>query len=173
MTQMKNERLHDSLKVLLAWCKSKTKLLYTCHQASLVAQMIKNLPAMQETWVWSLGWEDWSRESATYSSILAWTIPWTEEPGRLWFMGWQRVGHDWATNIFTSWASQVAPVVKTSPANTGDIKRRRFDPWVGKITQRRAWQPTPGFLLGESHGQRSLVGYHPQGCKELDTTEAT
>ena len=46
----------------------------------------------------------------------------------------------------------------------------RFDPWVGK---RRAWQPNPVFLPGESHGQRSLPGYSPWGHKELDTTEAT
>ena len=52
-------------------------------------------------------------------------------------------------------------------------KRRGFDPWVGKILWRRKWQPTPVFLPGESHGQRSLVGYSPQGCKELDTTEHT
>ena len=52
--------------------------------ASLVAQMIKNLPAIQETWVRSLGWEDpLEDEMATHSSILAWRIPWTEEPGRL------------------------------------------------------------------------------------------
>jgi len=46
-----------------------------------------------------------------------------------------------------------------------------FDPWVGKIPWQRAWQPTPVFLPGESHGQRSLVGYCPWGCKELDTTK--
>ena len=46
-----------------------------------------------------------------------------------------------------------------------------FDPWDGKILWRRAWQPTPVFLPGESHGQRSLVGYGPWGHKELDTTE--
>ena len=46
-----------------------------------------------------------------------------------------------------------------------------FDPWVGEIPWRRKWQPTPVFLPGESHGQRTLVGYSPQGCKELDTTE--
>ena len=45
-------------------------------------------------------------------------------------------------------------------------KRHRFDPWVGKIPWRRAWQPTPVSLPGESHGQRSLEGYSPQGCKE-------
>ena len=48
-----------------------------------------------------------------------------------------------------------------------------FDPWVGKIPWRRAQQPTPVFLPGESHGQRSLVGYCPEGRKALDTTEAT
>ena len=46
-----------------------------------------------------------------------------------------------------------------------------FDPWVGKIPWRRAWQPTPVFLPGESHGQRSLVGYSPWCCKVLDRTE--
>ena len=46
-----------------------------------------------------------------------------------------------------------------------------FDSWVGKIPCRRAWKPTPVFLLGESHGQRSLAGYSPWGHKELDTTE--
>ena len=44
-------------------------------------------------------------------------------------------------------------------------RRHRFDPWVGKIPWRRAWQPTPVFLPGESHGQRSLAGYSPQGCR--------
>ena len=63
-------------------------------------------------------------------------------------------------------------VVKNLPANAGDM-RHKFDPRVGKIPWRRAWQPTPVFLPGESHGQRSLVGYSPWGCKELDTTEVT
>ena len=63
--------------------------------ASLVAQMVKCLPAMRETWVRSLGWEDLpGKEMATQSSILAWKIPWTEEPGRLQSMGSQRVGHN-------------------------------------------------------------------------------
>ena len=49
--------------------------------------------------------------------------------------------------------------------------RLNFDPWVGKIPWRRKWQLTPKFLLGESHGQRSLMGYNPWGCKELDVSE--
>ena len=65
------------------------------HNTSLVAQTIKCLPTMQETRVQSLGREDpLEKEMAPYSSILAWKIPWTEEPGRLQSMGLQRVGHD-------------------------------------------------------------------------------
>ena len=64
-------------------------------RASLVAHTVKELPAMQETWVRSLGWEDpLEKEMATHSSILAWRIPWTEEPGRLQSVGSQRVGHN-------------------------------------------------------------------------------
>ena len=65
------------------------------HQASLVAQRLKRLPVMQETWVRSLSREDpLEKEMATHSSILAWRIPWTEEPGGLHSTGLQRVGHD-------------------------------------------------------------------------------
>ena len=68
-------------------------------RASLVAQMVKNLPAdsslLQETRVRSLGWEDaLEKEMDIHSSVLAWRIPWTEEPGGLQSMGSQRVGHD-------------------------------------------------------------------------------
>ena len=64
-------------------------------KASLIAQMVNNLPAVQETWVQSLGQEDpLEKEMATHFSILTWKIPWTEEPGGLQFMGSQRVGHD-------------------------------------------------------------------------------
>ena len=62
---------------------------------SLVAQRVKHLPAMQETWVRFLGQEDLlENEMATYSSTLAWKIPWMEEPGKLSSMGSQRVEHD-------------------------------------------------------------------------------
>ena len=63
--------------------------------ASLVAQTVKSLPAVWETWVRSLGWEDLlEKEMATHSSTLAWKILWTEEPGGLQSMRSQRVGHD-------------------------------------------------------------------------------
>ena len=64
-------------------------------EASLVAQMVKHLPAVRETWVRSPGWEDpLEKEIATHSSTLAWKIPWMEEPSRLQSMGSQRIRHD-------------------------------------------------------------------------------
>ena len=91
----------------------------------------------------SLYYTSAEKAMAPHSSTLAWTIPWTEEPGRLQFMGSQRVGHDWATSLslFT------------------------FMHW------RRKWQPTPVFLPGESQGQGSLVGCRL--CTESNTTEVT
>ena len=58
-------------------------------------------------------------------------------------------------------------MVRNLPA----VQETWFNPWVGKIPWKREWQPTPVFLPGKSHGQRSLVSYSPWGCKELDTTE--
>ena len=58
---------------------------------------------------------------------------------------------------------KMALVVKNLPANAGDVRDWGFDPWVGKMPWRRKWKPTPVFLPGESHGQRSLMGYSPRG----------
>ena len=71
---------------------------------SVVVHMVNNLSEMQETQIWSLSWEDTlEKEMATLSSILAWIIQWTEEPGRLQFMGSQRVGHDLVTKQQHNW----------------------------------------------------------------------
>ena len=76
----------------------KSQLSLNCcliKRASLVAQMVKCLSAVQETWVSSLSWEDpLEKEMAVHSSTLAWKISWMEEPGRLQSVGSQRVGHD-------------------------------------------------------------------------------
>ena len=78
----------ESNNTLKASCTKSTR-------TSLVAQMVKRLPTMQETRVQSLGQEDpLEEEMAIHSSTIAWKIPWTEEPGRLQSMGSQRVGHD-------------------------------------------------------------------------------
>ena len=82
---------------------------------------------------------------APHSSTPAWRLPWTEEPGGLQSMGLQRLGHDWATSLYLF----------------------TFMHW------RRKWQPTPVFLPGESQGWGSLVGCHPWGRTESDTTGAT
>ena len=66
-------------------------------------------------------------------------------------------------------ASQLVLVVR----KCGRPKRFRLDLWVWKILWKRAWQPNPVFLPGKSNGQKSLVGYSPQGCKELDLTKMT
>ena len=71
-------------------------------RTSLVAQTVKRLPTMWKTWVQSMGWEDpLEKEMATHSSILAWKIPWTEEPGRLQSMGSQRVRTQLSNFTFT------------------------------------------------------------------------
>ena len=64
-------------------------------------------------------------------------------------------------------SSLLAQMVKNLPI----IRRPGFNPWVGKIPWRKEWQSTPVFLPGESHGQRSLTGYSPWGCRESDVTE--
>ena len=75
--------------------------------ASLIAQMVENLPATRETWVPSPGRENpLEKGMATHSSILAWRIPWSEEPGRLQSMGLQRVGHDRETDTHV-WSKYV------------------------------------------------------------------
>ena len=88
------------LATMLFWMVFVTWAVVPIHLASLVAQTVKHLLKMQETRGQSLVWEDLlKKEMATHSSILAWKIPWTEEPGRLRSTGSQRVGHDWATSL--------------------------------------------------------------------------
>ena len=94
---IKNQTVKQPLQIML--CVIKVDF-----RASLVAQRVKRLPTMQETWVQSLGREDpLEKGMAPHSSTLAWKIPWTEKPGRLQSMRSQRVRHDWATSF--SWSS--------------------------------------------------------------------
>ena len=201
---------------------------------------------MQEMWVWFLGGEyPLEKELATHSSILAWRIPWTKEPGRLQPVGSQRIRQDWRDLAcvgfnkivapLSSWAFLVVQLVKNPSAiwetwvwslgwkilwrrerlptpvfwpgefhglynpwgrkksdatqrlslslslwqlrkggkregfpggasgkepacQCRRYKRHGFDPWISKIPWRRTWQPTPVFLPGECHGQKSLEG---------------
>ena len=118
-----------------------------CYRASLVAQTIKNLPAVQETRVASLGGKDPLKKGmAALSSILAWRIPWTREPGGLTSMGSHRIGHDWGTNTFIFTPLYCCPwrcwiVLRTEdpspPLNERSCEQRDFrDSRLG-----RHWQP--------------------------------
>ena len=89
------QKLHPKLALPDKTQATQLKLSFTYIRASLVVQTVKNLPAKRETEVHSLGREDsLEKGTATHSSMLAWRIPWTEEPGGLRSMSWQRVGHD-------------------------------------------------------------------------------
>ena len=111
---------------------------------SLMAQMVRCLPAVQKTQVWSLGWEDpLEKEMATHSSTLDWKILWTEEPGRLQSMRLERVGHD-SNFTFTCMLA-----VKSSLQV------------IYRLTHNRAWQPTPVFLPRGSPWTVEPGGYSP------------
>ena len=149
--------------------------------------MVKHPPAMWETRVRSLDWEDpLEKETATHSSTLAWKILWTEEPGRLQSMESQRVRHNWTTSLYfiegylDSWVRKICwrryrlptPVFLGFPGGSASKKiclqcrRLGFDPWGGTIPWRRERLPTPVFWPRKFHGL-----YCPWGHKELDTTE--
>ena len=119
---------------------------------SLVAQTVKNLPTMWETCIWSLGsTRAPGKGMATHSSILAWKIPWTAEPGGPQFVGSQRVGHDWETNtqVYKNWGfpgvsggKDSACKLKKSACHAGDMGSIP-ESGSGRFPWRRKWQPTP------------------------------
>ena len=107
---------------------------------------------------------------ATHSSILAWRTPWTEEPGGLPSVGSQSQTRlkQLSTHARTTLDMNKLPRWLSGQETACQCNRRRrfrFDPWVGKILWSRKWQPTPVFLPGKFHGQRSLEGYSPGAAK--------
>ena len=133
--------------------------------ASLVAQRLKCLLAMWETWVQSLGWEDpLEKEMATHSSILAWRIPWMEE-----LVGYSPRGH--RESDMTEWLNLLNRSALGFPGGLAvknlQCKRHGFNFWVGKIPWRRKSQLIPLCLPGKSHGQRSLASYSSRGHKRV------
>ena len=135
------QELNMSLLHLLLWQEDSLPLCHLGSSWSSYVDLIVIKRWNEETLCWSNDWDS----MAPHSSILAWKIPWTEEPGGLQFMGSLRVGHDWATSLWLF----------------------TFMHW------RRQWQPTPVFLPGESQGRGSLMGCRLWGRTESDTTEAT
>ena len=124
---------------------------YGSFWTSLVVQLVKNPPAMQENWVWSLGWGDpLKKGKPTYASIMAWRIPWTVVRG-------VSQNRTQLNNFHFHWDSLVQIVKSLQCGRPG------FNPWVGKIPWRRNWQPTPVLLPRKSHEGRSLEGCSPWG----------
>ena len=108
--------------------------------ASLVAQTVKNLPAIQETWAQSLSWEDPLKKGmATHSSILAWKIPWAEEPGGLQSMGSQRVGHDWVTNT-PHWSKAGVLIRRDAQSHRREMAMWWLVKTGNMLLQTREWQ---------------------------------
>ena len=117
------------------------------------------------------------KEMATYSSVLAWRIPGTGEPGGLPSVGLHRVGHDWsdlaAAAAVHIYFALIYIFLYIYIRICLQCRRPLFDTWVRKIFWMRAWQPTLVLLPRESHEQRILEGCGPYGHTESDTTEAT
>ena len=156
------------MNLLLVWgwnkgvekeIKHKYLAAFIMVQVSLVAQMVKSVPAMQETWVQSLGWEDpLEEEMAIHSSILVWKIPWMEEPGRLQSMGSQRVGHNWVINTLFI----ISQLVKNLPAMQ--------ETWVQSLSQQvpleKDMSTHSSFLAWEIPWTEKPGGHGvPWGCK--------
>ena len=124
------------LAILIPACASSSlAFLYIFYfiWASLVVQKLKHLPTKQETWVWSLGREDsLEKEMATHSSILAWRIPWSEEPGGLQSTGSQRVGNYWAL-FFECWVLSQHFHSPLSLSSRGSWVLLHFLPYGGVI----------------------------------------
>ena len=119
--------------------------------------MVKNPPAMRETWVQFLGWEDpLEKGMATHSCL-------ENPPSGLQSMGSQRVGHDGATKLT---AHKGGSIVKNLPAKVGGTGDSGLILGSGRSRGGGKWKPTPVFLSGKFHGQRSLTGYSPWGHKE-------
>ena len=149
---------HHTGKLSYPWSITEFRNELVSQWASLVAQTVTNLPAMQETQVQSLGQEDsLEKGMATHSSILDWRIPWTEEPGRLQSMGLQRVGHDWAINTHTHTHIHSVPVA--------DKHMKMWGSTVGQPRHPPEWLQWKCLITlsvdkdaGQLNAQASLVG---------------
>ena len=118
--------------------------------------MVKNLPAMQETHVQSLGQEDSPGEGMAIHSSISWKVPWAEEPGGLQSTGSQRVGHDWVTNTHT--AEPVTPVAQGEGPSVPTVLRNT---WFGSVYGLESWWSKKKVKKREKRAlsHRSLEGW--------------
>ena len=104
--------------------------------------------------------------NGNHSSILAWKIPWTEEPGGLSSMELQRVGHDWATEL-NWWLLYGLPKWLSDKESACHCRRHGFDPWIGKVPWRRKWQPLQYFYLENTMDRGAWWATVQRGHKRL------
>ena len=138
--------------------------------SNTLATWSKVLIHLKRPWCWerlkaggegdNRGWDGWMASLTQWRWVWvnsrSWW--WTGRPGVLRSMRSWRVGHDWVTEL-NWWLS--------NKESACQCRRHRFDPWVRKISWIIKWQPIPGFLPRQSHGQRSLVGYSPRICQRV------
>ena len=152
----------------MLYINKKNKLLL--HALFLIAKTVKNLPAIQETWVWSLGREDpLEKERATHSSILAWRIPWTEKPGELPSMQSQRAGHNWEANTHAT--TSMCTLHRHTLKERGHKREYMTDDSTYMKLNRETigwwWSQNSGSL--EGGGQREeLTGFTRKSFGEVD-----
>ena len=174
-----------SKHLLISWLQSLSAVILEPRKikSATVSPSICHEVMGPDAMIRSLGQDDpLEKGMATHSSILAWRIPRMEEPGRLQSMGCKELDTTKLLTLFYThthtyihmhthkyvlswWLSGEEPVCQ--------CRRCRFDPWIRNIPWRRKWQPTPVFLPGKPHGQRSLVGCSPWGCKRVRHDLAT
>ena len=166
-------RKRSSFKHWKVTCKCYTKIPGSFHQlGQVVARVTNSLKTKTASFIHSaVHWQAFTTGlKPSYSTVHFTTSARTHT--RLWGVARAVV---WAPLLFSSGAP--APGSSRgfewwrARCQRRRRKRHRFDPWVGKIPWRRAWPPTPGFMPGEPHGRRRLVGYSPEGRTEPDTTE--
>ena len=130
-----------------------SEYLYSMHLPQ-VAQMVKRLPAMQETQVQSLAWEDpLEKEMATHSHTLAWKIPWTEEPVRLQSRGLQRVGHNWAASL-----AALGELIDQQRANTSWNHSSELRPFPQITRKKRHFVLRDGQQRADSSKAKGMPG---------------
>ena len=150
----------------LSPCSRWQALVFFLHISCVFPEGPEAAPPVLLPWASHCLW-NLALNCSSVACVCAWSCPEKSLRGTF-----KWVSNHFLEAIFDQYGLPCGANGKGSTCQCRSCKRSRSDPWVGKNPWRRAWPPTPVFLPGESHGQRSLAGYSLWGCKELDTTKA-